>query len=339
MSISGNTCYVREAKNMFQTRATRLFGIQYPIIQGALGGGLARAELVAAVSNAGGLGMLTALNHTTAKELREEIRKTRRLTSKPFAVNITLLPTMRTIPYEEYFEAALDEGVRIFETSGRSPDAYIKMVKDVGGKFIHKVGSAKHAKSAERIGIDAVSVVCFESAGHPLPDDVAASALIPACTDAVKIPVIQAGGVADGRGFVSALALGAEGILMGTRFTVSKECSISPKIKEWFLQLSEKDTMLIHRTINNNERVVKTDFAQKILAMEDKGAGLDELLPLISGDKVKASYQNGDISNALITAGQVIGLIHNIPSVKEIIDGIISEAQTIVRRLNTIEKS
>lgn len=324
---------------MFQTRVTKLFGIQYPIIQGALGGGLARADLVAAVSNAGGLGMITALNHATAKELREEIKKTRSLTNKPFAVNITLLPTMRTIPYEEYFEAALDEGVRIFETSGRSPDSYIKPVKDAGGKFIHKVGSAKHAKSAEKIGIDAVSVVCFESAGHPLPDDVAASALIPACVDAVKIPVIQAGGAADGRGFVSALALGAEGIMMGTRFTVSKECNISDKIKEWFLQLSEKDTMLIHRTINNNERVVKTDFAQKILSMEEKGAGLNELLPLISGEKVKASYQTGDINNALITSGQIVGLIHNIPTVKEIIDGIISEATNIIQRLENIKKS
>lgn len=322
-----------------RTRITELLGIKYPIIQGALGGGLARAELVAAVSNAGGLGMLTALNHTTAKELRDEIRKTKSLTNKPFAVNVTLLPTMRVIPYEEFFAAALDEGVRIFETSGRSPEAYLKMVKDAGGKFIHKVGSAKHAKSAERIGIDAVSVVCFESAGHPLPDDVAASVLIPVCVDAVKIPVILAGGVADGRGLVSALALGADGVMMGTRFAASKECKLNPKIKEWLLQLTEKDTMLVHRAINNNERVIRTDFTQKILAIEEKGANLNEILPLISGDKVKVAYQNGDVNNAIITAGQVVGLIQDIPSVKEIIDRIISEATAIIQRLNRIEKS
>jgi len=160
---------------MFNTRVTELFGIKYPIIQGALGGGLATPELVSAVSNAGGLGMITALNYGSAQELRDAIKTTRKLTNKPFAVNVTLLPTMRRIPYEEYFVAAIDEGVRIFETSGRLPEPYIKMVKDVKGKFMHKVGSSRHAKSAERIGIDAVNVVCFESAGHPLPDDVAAS--------------------------------------------------------------------------------------------------------------------------------------------------------------------
>ncbi|HEX9896918.1 MAG TPA: nitronate monooxygenase family protein [Dehalococcoidales bacterium] len=321
---------------MFKTRVTELFGIQYPIIQGALGGGLATAELVAAVSNAGGLGMITALNYSSAHELRDEIRRTRELTDKPFAVNVTLLPTMRRIPYEEYFTAALDEGVRIFETSGRIPEPYIKIVKDAGGKFMHKVGSSRHAKSAERIGIDAVNVVCFESAGHPLPDDVAASALIPACVDAVKIPVIQAGGVADGRGFVAALALGAEGVMMGTRFATSKECALNPKLKEWFTHLTEKDTILIHRTINNLERVVRTDFSQKILELEEEGAKLEEILPLISGDKVRTAYETGETANAMITAGQTVGLIHEILSVKEIIDGIISEAAGIIQRLNLI---
>ncbi len=323
---------------MFKTRVTELFGIKYPIIQGALGGGLATAELVAAVSNAGGLGMITSLNYGSAQELRDAIRKTRKLTDKPFAVNVTLLPTMRRIPYEEYFTAALEEGMRIFETSGRSPEPYIKMVKDAGGKFMHKVGSARHAKSAERIGVDAVNIVCFESAGHPLPDDVAASVLIPSCVDAVKIPVIQAGGVADGRGFIAALALGAEGVLMGTRFTASKECAFHPKLKEWFTQLTEKDTMLVHRTINNLERVVRTDFTQKILEMEEKGAPVEEILPLISGDKVRAAYETGETSNAIITAGQTVGLIHDIPSVKEIIDRIILEAENIIKRLNRIER-
>jgi NAD(P)H-dependent flavin oxidoreductase YrpB (nitropropane dioxygenase family) len=321
---------------LFKTRITELFGTEYPIIQGALGGGLSRAELVSAVSNAGGLGMITSLNYTTADELRAEIKKTKEMTDRPFAVNVTLLPTMRPVNYEEYFAAALDEGVRIIETSGRSPEPYIKLIKDGGAIIMHKVGGARHARSAERVGVDAVSVVSFEAAGHPLPDDVASSVLIPACVDAVKIPVIAAGGIADARGFVSALALGAEGVLMGTRFAISKECSLHDKAKEWLLQLGEADTMLIHKAINNTERVVKTEFAQKILDMEDKGAPLDEILPLISGENVRDAYSTGNISDALFTIGQVIGLVHNIPSVKEIIDGIISEASIIVQRLNKI---
>jgi NAD(P)H-dependent flavin oxidoreductase YrpB (nitropropane dioxygenase family) len=321
---------------MFNTRVTELFGIEYPIIQGALGGGLSRAELVSAVSNAGGLGMITSLNYTTSDELRQEIKKTKGMTDKPFAVNVTLLPTMRPVNYEEYFAVALEEGVKIFETSGRNPEPYMKLLKDAGAKIMHKAGSARHARTAERIGVDAVSIVSFEAAGHPLPDDVAASVLIPACVDAVQIPVIAAGGIADARGFVSALAMGAEGVLMGTRFTISKECSLNPKAKEWLLQLGEADTMLIHKAINNTERVVKTDFAQKILEMEEKGAPLEEILPLISGDKVREAYSSGDISDALFTVGQVVGLVHNIPSVKEIIEGIISEARLIVERLHSI---
>ena len=321
---------------MFKTRITELFGTEYPIIQGALGGGLSRAELVSAVSIAGGLGMITSLNYTTADELREEIKKTKGMTDRPFAVNVTLLPTMRPVNYEEYIAAALDAGVRIIETSGRSPEPYMKMIKDAGAVIMHKVGGARHAASAERVGVDAVSIVRFEAAGHPLPDDVASSVLIPACVDAVKIPVIAAGGIADARGFVSALALGAEGVLMGTRFTISKECSLHDKAKEWLLQLSEVDTMLIHKAINNTERVVKTEFAQKILDMEEKGAPLDEILPLISGENVRDAYSTGNISNALFTVGQVVGLVHNIPSVKEIIDGIISEASAIVQGLNRI---
>jgi NAD(P)H-dependent flavin oxidoreductase YrpB (nitropropane dioxygenase family) len=321
---------------LFKTRITELFGTEYPIIQGALGGGLSRAELVSAVSNAGGLGMITSLNYTTADELRAEIKKTKGMTDRPFAVNVTLLPTMRPVNYEEYFTAALDEGVRIIETSGRSPEPYMKMIKDASAIIMHKVGGVRHAKSAERVGVDAVSVVSFEAAGHPLPDDVASSVLIPACVDAVKIPVIAAGGIADARGFVSALTLGAEGVLMGTRFALSKESSLHDKAKEWLLQLGEADTMLIHKAINNTERVVKTEFAQKILDMEDKGAPLDEILPLIRGENVRDAYSTGDISNALFTIGQVVGLVHNVPNVKEIIDGIINEASAIVQRLNKI---
>jgi NAD(P)H-dependent flavin oxidoreductase YrpB (nitropropane dioxygenase family) len=321
---------------LFETRLTQLLGIKYPIIQGALGGGLSNPELVSAVSNAGGLGMLTALNYLTGKELKEDIKKTRSVTDRPFAVNVTLLPTMRSVNYEEYFTAAIEEGVRIVETSGRSPEPYMKLLKDAGVTVMHKIGSARHARSAERLGVDAVSVVCFESAGHPLPDDVAASVLIPACVDAVNIPVVLAGGIADARGFIAALALGADGIMMGTRFAATKECQAHPKLKEWFVELKETDTMLFHRTINNNERVVRTEYTQKILEMEEKGAKLEEILPLISGEKVRQAYDTGEIKNAVITAGQVVGLIRDIPTAKQVIDGIIGEAQVIVQRLRKL---
>ena len=329
----------RRSGVLFKTRITELFGIAHPIIQGALGGGLSTAELVSAVSNAGGLGMITSLNYPTTEGLREEIRKTRSMTDKPFAVNVTLLPTMRPVNYEEYFAAAIEEGVSIFETSGRSPEPYMKLVKDAGVKIMHKVGSARHAKSAERIGVDVVNVVSFEAAGHPLPDDVASSVLIPVCVDSVKIPVVVAGGVADARGFVSALAMGAEGVMMGTRFAVSKECPLHTNAKEWLLQLSEADTMLIHKAINNTERVVKTEYAQKILEIEEKGTPVEQVLPQISGDRVRNAYTTGDMSNALFTAGQVVGLIHDIPSVKEIIEGIITGAGSIVQRLSNAETS
>jgi len=321
---------------MFKTRVTELFGIEYPIIQGALGGGLSGAELVSAVSNAGGLGIIASLSYPTTKELREEIKKTKSMTDKPFAVNIALLPTIRPVNYEEYFTAAIEEGVDIIETSAGRPEPYMKLLKDAKVKVIHKVGSARHARTAERIGVDAVSVVSFEAAGHPLPEDIAASVLIPACVDAVKIPVIVAWGIADARGFVAALVLGAEGVMMGTRFVACKECNVHPKLKEWFLQLGETDTMTINRSINNTERVIRTEYAQKILEMEEKGATLEEILPMISGEKVRDAYYSGDVNNAVVTAGQVLGLIHDIPSVKELIEGIISEANLIVQRLHNI---
>lgn len=199
-----------------------MFGIEYPIIQGALMW-LSRAELVAAVSNAGGLGTIAALTFPTANELREEIKRAKSLTDKPFAVNITLLPTIRPISYEEYIDAAIEEGVKIIETVGRSPQPYMKQLKDAGVKVIHKVARVKDAKAAERLGVDAVAIVGFEAAGHPGMDDVTSLVLIPISADAVNIPVIAGGGIGDGRGLVAALALGAEGVLMGTRFMVSKE--------------------------------------------------------------------------------------------------------------------
>jgi len=320
---------------MLKTRITEMLNIEYPIIAGPMAY-LSRAELVSAVSNAGGLGIIASLTYSTTEELRQEIRKTKSMTDKPFAVNITMLPTIRPVNYEDYFNTAIEEGVNIIETSGRSPEPYMKLLKDAKVKTMHRATRTRDMKTAERVGVDIVTILGFEAAGHPGQEDVGSFVRIPVVVDAVKIPVIAAGGIADARGFVAALALGAEGVLMGTRFFTSKECPSHPKVKEWLLQLGETDTILIQRSIMNTERVVKTDFTQKILEMEQKGATLEELLPLLSGQRGKAAYDTGDFSDATISIGEVVGLIHDLPSVKEIIESIVSEAKVIMQRLQNI---
>jgi NAD(P)H-dependent flavin oxidoreductase YrpB (nitropropane dioxygenase family) len=318
---------------MFKTRITKLFGIKYPIIQGAMMW-LSRAEMVAAVSNAGGLGIMASLTFPTAKELREEIKKTKSLTDKPFAVNITLLPTIRPRSLEEYFATAIEEGVTIIETAGRNPRQYMKQLRAGGVKVMHKVASIKAAKTAERIGVDAVTIVGFEEGGNPGMDDVTTLILVPRTVDELEIPVIAGGGIGDGRGLVAALALGAEGALLGTRFMLSQECPLHANIKQRLLEASEKDTMMIMRSISNPERVVTTDFARRILEMEAKGTTLEELLPMIDGRRQKRALDKGEASEAMIPCGQVVGLMDDIPTVKEIIDDIIKEARIIGKRLS-----
>ena len=320
---------------MIKTRITELLGIEYPIIAGPMAY-VSMAELVSAVSNAGGLGIIASLSFTTIEELRQEIQKTRSMTDKPFAVNITLLPTARPVNYEDYFKAAIDKGVDIIETSGRSPEPYMKLLKDAGVTVLHRATRTRDIQTAERVGVDAVTILGTEAAGHPGQEDVTSLVRIPIAVDAVKIPVIAAGGIADARGFVAALALGAEGVLMGTRFMACKECKIHPNVKEWLKQLGEADTILIQKSIKNSSRVVRTEHTEKILEMEQKGATLEELLPLLSGQRGRNTYATGDVSGASISVGQVVGLIHDVPSAKEIIDGIISEAQKITKRFQNI---
>jgi len=318
-----------------KTRVTEMFGIEYPILAGPMAY-LSDAELVSAVSNAGGLGILVSITHPTAGKFREEIKKTKSLTDKPFAVNVTLAPIAREVNYEEYFTVAIEEGVRIVETSARSPEPYMKLLKDAGVKVMHRATRTRDIKKAESVGVDAVSILGIEAAGLPGIEDVTSMVRIPVAVDAVKIPIIAAGGIADARGLVAALALGAEGVLMGTRFLASKECKVHAKIKEWLLQLTETDTVTILRSIKNTERVVRTDFTQKILDMEEKGATVEELLPMVLGERLKTAYIEGDTNNAPISVGQVVALIQDIPSVKEIIDGIINEARGIMEHLNKL---
>jgi len=309
-----------------------MLGIKYPIIQGAMQW-LSRAELVSAVSNAGGLGIMAALTFPTVKELRQEIKKAKSMTDKPFAVNVTLIPTRRPVNYEEYINATIEEGVNIIETSGRSPEPYMKLFKDAKVTVMHKCTRVSDARKAERVGVDAVTIFGFGGGGHPGIYDIGSLVLIPTVLDSVKIPVIAAGGFGDARGFVAALALGAEGVLMGTRFMASQECALHPKIQECLLQAKETYTLIILNSIRNAARVIKSDFAQSVLGMEEKGAILEELVPMISGLRTKQALEKGDVEDAVMACGQIIGLIHDIPSVGEIIEGIISEAKLISQRL------
>ena len=317
---------------MFKTRVTELLGIEYPIIKGPMAY-LSGPELTAAVSNAGGMGIIASLSFRTVAELREAIKKTKALTDKPFAVNVTMLPTARPVNYEEYFEAILDEGVKIVETSGRSPEPYMKLLKDAKVITMHRATRTRDIQTAERVGVDMVTILGTEAAGHPGQTEVASMVRIPIAVDAVKIPVIAAGGIADARGFVAALALGAEGVLMGTRFMASKESPVHDDVKKRLLELQEADTILIQKSVRNATRVIKTEYTEKILEMENKGVPWEQILPLVRGELGVSAYATGDISGASITIGQIVGLIHDIPTVKEIIDGIISEAKVIVQRL------
>jgi len=318
---------------MFKTRITELFGIKYPIICGGMHL-LSRAELVAAVSNAGGLGILASTTFETKEELREEIRKTKNLTDKPFGVNLNLFPMMRQRSIEEDIDLFIDEGVEIVESSGASPEAYVPRLKEADIKIIHKVPAVRFAQKAERVGVDAVTIVGFECAGHPGMDDVTSLILVPLTVDTVKIPVVAGGGFCDARSFVAALALGADGVVMGTRFVATHECIAHPKIKEWLVKAKETDTTLIDRSIGLPMRVIKNEPAEKALEMDKRGASLEELLTVISGALGRKAWLEGDIDAGVVSLGMVVGRIHEILSVKEVIDGIIEEAKDICKRLN-----
>jgi len=318
---------------MFKTRITELFGIKYPIICGGMHL-LSRAELVAAVSNAGGLGILASTTFATKEELQEEIRKTKSLTDKPFGVNLNLFPMMRQRSVEEDIDLFIDEGVEIIESSGASPEPYVPRLKEAGIKIMHKVPGVRFAQKAERVGADAVAIVGFECAGHPGMDDVTSLILVPLTVDAVKIPVVAGGGFCDARSFVAALALGADGVVMGTRFVATHECIAHPKIKEWLVKAKETDTTLIDRSIGLPMRVIKNEPAEKALEMDKRGASLEELLTVISGELGRKAWLEGDVDAGVVSLGMAVGRIHEILSVKEVIDDIIEEAKDICKRLN-----
>ncbi len=319
---------------MFKTRITELFGTRYPIIQGGMHL-VSFAPLAAAVSNAGGLGILTTTSFTTAEELRQGIRGVKSLTSLPFGANLNLLPTMRPVNIEEFIDVMVEEGVKIVETAARNPEPYMKRLKDGGIKVMHKVARVKDARTAEKIGVDAVCIVGLEAGGHPGMDDVSNSILLPLVIDAVKIPVLAAGGIGNGRGLVAALAMGAEGVVMGTRFMATQESPIHPRIKQWMLEAKETDTLILERSIRNAGRYMKTAIAERVLGMEARGATLEELLPVLSGQNTKIALTEGDVNAGVICCGQVVGLVKDIPTAKAVIDNIIEEARAIGKRLQS----
>jgi NAD(P)H-dependent flavin oxidoreductase YrpB (nitropropane dioxygenase family) len=317
---------------MFETRITELLGIKYPIIQGGMVW-LSRAELAAAVSNAGGLGIITSADYATEDDLREELRKAKSMTDKPFGVNINLAPSTHPVNTERYIDVVIDEGICVVETSGRSPEPYMKQLKQGNLIVLHKApGAVRYAEAAEAIGCDAVSIIGYECGGHPGPDDTGSLVLVRATVEAVKIPVVAGGGFADAQGFVAALALGADGILMGTRFMATKECPAHPNFKEWLVRAKETDTFITQRSIRAPARNLRNEPALKVLEMENKGATLEELLTVTSGQNAQRLYFEGDLEAGMAECGQVVGLINDIPTVKEVIDGIIEGAEDIIKK-------
>jgi NADH:quinone reductase (non-electrogenic) len=315
---------------MLKTRFTELVGVEHPLVQGGMQW-VGRAELVAAVANAGALGFITALTQPTPEDLSNEITRCRDMTDKPFGVNLTILPAIKQPPYAEYRRVIIESGVKIVETAGNKPQEHVTEFKKYDIKVLHKCTSVRHALSAERMGVDAISIDGFECAGHPGEDDTPGLILIPAAADKVKIPMIASGGFGDGRGLVAALALGAEGINMGTRFMCTKESPIHQLIKEKIVANDELGTELIFRTMRNTSRVAKNAISTKVVTMEKEGATFDQVRDLVAGARGKIVYATGDADHGIWSAGQVQGLIHDIPTCAELVSRIVREAETIIR--------
>lgn len=311
-----------------KTRITEMLGIRYPIVQGGMMW-VGRAELASAVSNAGGLGILTALTQPTPEALRAEIARCREMTDQPFGVNLTILPSAKPPPYAEYLDAILDSGVKIMETAGNNPKEFIAKAKAAGVKIIHKCTAVRHALSAERNGVDAISIDGFECAGHPGEDGIGALILFAVAAKKVKIPLIGSGGIADGRTMAAALSLGMEGVNMGTRFCVTKEAPIHDAIKQRLVNATERETNLIFRTLHNTGRVLKTAVSDEVVAIENRPGGCEfkDIQHLVSGAKGRQALEQGDESLGLIWAGQTVGLIDDIPSCAELIERMVAECR------------
>lgn len=322
---------------MFRTRFTEQFGVEHPIVCGGMTG-LGTAPLISAVANAGALGFLTALTQPTPEALTEEIRRTRELTDKPFGVNLTILPTINPVPYGEYRAAIIEAGIAVVETAGSSPEPHLPDFHGAGVKVIHKATSVRHALSAERKGVDAISIDGFECAGHPGEDDVPGLILIPAAVRVLSVPVIASGGIATGEGLAAALALGADAVNMGTRFMATNEAPIHPNVKAQIVANTERDTVLVFRQFKNSARVAKNSISERVAEVGSRpGATFTDVAALASGVRGRAKVlDQGDMEDGMWWAGQTQGLIHEVDSVDNVVRKIISDAERAIARVSSL---
>lgn len=316
--------------SVLTTRFTELFGVEHPVVQGGMQW-VGRAELAAAVSEAGGLGLITALTQPTPADLATEIAKARTLTDKPFGVNLTILPTIAPPPYDEYRRVIVDAGVTIVETAGSNPEPFLDLFKENGVKVLHKCTSVRHALKAQRIGVDAVSIDGFECAGHPGEDDVPGLVLIPAAADQLTIPFVASGGFGDARGLVAALALGADGINMGTRFMCTVESPIDERVKQAIVDADERATELIFRPLRNTARVAKNSVSTEVVRILAEGGEFADVQHLVAGARGRLVYENGDVEAGVWSVGMVQGLIHDIPTAGDLVRRIVTGAASIIR--------
>lgn len=320
------------------TRFCEMFGVPHPLVQGGMQW-VGRAELVSAVANAGALGFLTALTQPTPEALVKEIARCREMTDRPFGVNLTILPAIDPPPYDEYRQAIVESGVTIVETAGSSPEAHLPQLRAHGVKVLHKCTSVRHAVKAQKIGVDAVSIDGFECAGHPGEDDVPGLVLIPAAVRKLTVPVIACGGFADGRGLVAALALGAEGVTMGTRFLCTVEAPVHRHVKEQIVAHSELDTELIFRPLRNTARVASNAVSRKVVDVLADGGDFADVRELVAGARGRTVFEKGDLDAGIWSAGLAQGLIDDIPTVDALVRRVVAEAEALIYgRLATLRR-
>ena len=321
---------------MFTTSFTEMFGIEHPIVCGGMTA-VGTADLIAAVANAGALGFLTALTQPTPEALVAEIQRCREMTDRPFGVNLTILPTINPVPYDEYRQAIIESGIKVVETAGSNPAPHLPAFKEAGVKVIHKATTVRHSLKAESLGVDAVSIDGFECAGHPGEDDIGGLVLIPAAARVLKIPVIASGGIADGAGLVAALALGASAVNMGTRFIATNEAPVHESVKRQIVENNETDTLIVFREFHNSARVAKNSVSLEIAEISKQpGATFADIAHLASGERGRSEVlRDGNMEEGMWWASQAQGLIHEVASCREVVDTIMADARAIVSRLSS----
>ena len=325
---------------MLKTRITELFGIKHPVIQGGMQW-VGFAGLVSAVSNAGALGILTALSQPTPEDLVKEIEKTKEMTDQPFGVNLTILPTINPPPYEEYAQAIVGSGVKIVETAGRSPEPFMELFNEYDVKVIHKCTSVRHALKAQAVGVSAITIDGFECAGHPGEDDIPSLVLLPQAVEALDVPVAGCGGFSDGKSLVAALALGGEAIVMGTRFMATKEAGVHQNVKDKMTEADELSTNLMFRTMHNTARVFKNSVSSEVVEIESTGkATFEDVKDLVAGQRGRVVFEEGDLEHGIWSAGISVARVKDIPSCEEMVSRLVSDAKNIIDdRLQSVKAS